>query len=383
MYSLLLALIYLSFISLGLPDSLLGSAWPEMQQSINAPLSYGGILSFLITGGTILSSLGSGFLIRRFQTGWITLCSVLMTAIALWGFSQSNHFFALCFWCIPYGLGAGAVDAVLNHFVALRYEARHMNWLHCFWGIGATAGPSVMGYCISKNLGWQTGYGSIAIFQIILVGILFFSLPLWKKEPPQKSVSFSEVKNTHISPKKKGIFATFAAFFFYSALELTAGLWGSSYLRIHHGFSTDTAANWAALFYLGITAGRFCSGFLSIRFQDAAIIRIGEITAFFGILFFFLPLPKEWLWLGLFCTGMGCAPVFPSLLHVTPIRFGASQAQLLMGTQMAFAYLGSTSMPPFSGAVLSHFSVGLYPVILLCFLILMTVMTECAKKQTS
>lgn len=379
MFSLLLALIYVSFISLGLPDSLLGSAWPQMQESLGVSLSLGGVISFLITASTILSSLMSHQVIQRFGTGAVTMCSVALTALALCGFSLSNSFLALCLWAIPYGLGAGSVDAALNNFVALHCKAKHMSWLHCFWGIGATGGPYIMGLCMSRGMGWQAGYRTISFLQMALTLILLLSLPLWKKQ--ELPLSGGETVRPQTPQwgkllKRPGVKAALTAFFFYSALELTTGLWGSSYMVAVRGISPETAAKWISLFYLGITAGRFFSGFLTLRFSDDAMVRLGEGTAIVGILLMLLPLHNLFLCLGLILTGLGCAPIYPSLLHATPQRFGKSLSQSLMGTQMAISYLGSTTMPPVSGFLSEKISMGLYPVLLLVFALMLTILTE-------
>lgn len=379
MFSLLLALIYVSFISLGLPDSLLGSAWPQMQESLGVSLSLGGVISFLITASTILSSLMSHRVIQRFGTGGVTMCSVAMTALALLGFSLSDSFLVLCLWAIPYGLGAGSVDAALNNFVALHCKAKHMSWLHCFWGIGATGGPYIMGLCLSRGMGWQAGYRTISFLQMALTLILLLSLPLWKKQ--ELPLSGGETVRPQTPQwrkllKRPGVKAALTAFFFYSALELTTGLWGSSYMVAVRGISPETAAKWISLFYLGITAGRFFSGFLTLRFSDDTMVRLGEGTAIVGIILLLLPLHNLFLCVGLILTGLGCAPIYPSLLHATSQRFGKSLSQSLMGTQMAISYLGSTTMPPVSGFLSEKISMGLYPVLLLVFALCMTILTE-------
>lgn len=386
MFSLLLALIYVSFISLGLPDSLLGSAWPQMQESLGVSLSLGGVISFLITASTILSSLMSHRVIQRFGTGGVTMCSVAMTALALLGFSLSNSFFALCLWAIPYGLGAGSVDAALNNFVALHCKAKHMSWLHCFWGIGATGGPYIMGLCLSRGMGWQAGYRTISFLQMALTLILLLSLPLWKKQ--EQPLSGGETVRPQTPQwgkllKRPGVKAALTAFFFYSALELTTGLWGSSYMVAVRGISPETAAKWISLFYLGITAGRFFSGILTLRFSDDTMVRLGEGTAIVGIILLLLPLHNLFLCVGLILTGLGCAPIYPSLLHATPQRFGKSLSQSLMGTQMAISYLGSTTMPPVSGFLSEKISMGLYPVLLLVFALCMTILTEKGRHCTA
>ena len=386
MFSLLLALIYVSFISLGLPDSLLGSAWPQMQESLGVSLSLGGVISFLITASTILSSLMSHQVIQRFGTGGVTMCSVALTALALFGFSLSNSFFALCLWAIPYGLGAGSVDAALNNFVALHCKAKHMSWLHCFWGIGATGGPYIMGLCLSRGMGWQAGYRTISFLQMALTLILLLSLPLWKKQ--ELPLSGGETVRPQTPQwgkllKRPGVKAALTAFFFYSALELTTGLWGSSYMVAVRGISPETAAKWISLFYLGITAGRFFSGFLTLRFSDDTMVRLGEGTAIIGIILMILPLHNLFLCVGLILTGLGCAPIYPSLLHATPQRFGKSLSQSLMGTQMAISYLGSTTMPPVSGFLSEKISMGLYPILLLVFALMLTILTEKGRHCTA
>lgn len=386
MFSLLLALIYVSFISLGLPDSLLGSAWPQMQESLGVSLSLGGVISFLITASTILSSLMSHRVIQRFGTGGVTMCSVAMTALALLGFSLSDSFLVLCLWAIPYGLGAGSVDAALNNFVALHCKAKHMSWLHCFWGIGATGGPYIMGLCLSRGMGWQAGYRTISFLQMALTLILLLSLPLWKKQ--EQPLSGGETVRPQTPQwgkllKRPGVKAALTAFFFYSALELTTGLWGSSYMVAVRGISPETAAKWISLFYLGITAGRFFSGFLTLRFSDDTMVRLGEGTAIVGIILLLLPLHNLFLCVGLILTGLGCAPIYPSLLHATPQRFGKSLSQSLMGTQMAISYLGSTTMSPVSGFLSEKISMGLYPVLLLVFALCMTILTEKGRHCTA
>ena len=381
MFSLLLALIYVSFISLGLPDSLLGSAWPQMQESLGVSLSLGGVISFLITASTILSSLMSHRVIQRFGTGGVTMCSVAMTALALLGFSLSDSFLVLCLWAIPYGLGAGSVDAALNNFVALHCKAKHMSWLHCFWGIGATGGPYIMGLCLSRGMGWQAGYRTISFLQMALTLILLLSLPLWKKQ--EQPLSGGETVRPQTPQwgkllKRPGVKAALTAFFFYSALELTTGLWGSSYMVAVRGISPETAAKWISLFYLGITAGRFFSGFLTLRFSDDTMVRLGEGTAIVGIILLLLPLHNLFLCVGLILTGLGCAPIYPSLLHATPQRFGKSLSQSL-----AISYLGSTTMPPVSGFLSEKISMGLYPVLLLVFALCMTILTEKGRHCTA
>ena len=381
MFQLLLAIIYLAFISLGLPDSLLGSAWPAMYQELAVPVSYAGIISMIIAVGTIISSLHSDRLTRRFGTGRVTAFSVLMTAAALFGFSISRSYVMLCLWTIPYGLGAGSVDASLNNYVALHYKSRHMSWLHCMWGIGASLGPYVMGYALSGGQGWNMGYRYIAILQIALTAILFLSLPLWEKKQELTSASsLVEGNNRPLSLREiiriPGAKEVMVTFFCYCALEQTTGLWASSYLVLRRGLSADTAAGFASLFFVGITLGRALSGFLTLKFNDTQMIRLGQGFTASGILFLFLPFGNGSALIGLGLIGLGCAPVYPSIIHATPKHFGAEKSQAMIGVQMAAAYVGTCLMPPVFGLIANHISVGLLPLYLLLILALMVFMHE-------
>lgn len=381
MFQLLLVIIYLAFISLGLPDSLLGSAWPTMYQEFSVPVSYAGGLSMIIAVGTVISSLQSDRLTKNFGTGKVTAASVLMTAAALFGFSISHSYTALCLWAIPYGLGAGSVDASLNNYVALHYASRHMSWLHCMWGVGASLGPYIMGYALTSGQGWNMGYRYIAILQIVLTAILIFSLPLWKKESDSdtgqtekeeaaKPLSLRQIFNI---PGAKEIMITF---FCYCALEQTTGLWASSYLVLRRGLSAETAAGFASLFFMGITAGRAFSGFLTMKLNDTQMIRLGQGFILFGIVLLLLPFGSASSLAGLILVGLGCAPVYPSIIHSTPEHFGADKSQALIGVQMASAYVGTCFMPPIFGFIANHVSVSLFPVYLLAILVLMAVMFE-------
>ncbi len=379
MFQLLLMIIYLAFISLGLPDSLLGSAWPTMYQEFSVPVSYAGGISMIISVGTIVSSLQSDRLTKKFGTGKVTAASVLMTAAALFGFSISHSYAALCLWAIPYGLGAGSVDASLNNYVALHYASRHMSWLHCMWGVGASLGPYIMGYALTGGQSWNMGYRYIAILQIALTAILIFSLPLWKKqgtddtgqgngEDGAKALSLGEII------KISGAKEIMIAFFCYCALEQTAGLWASSYLVLRQGLSAETAAGFASMFFIGITAGRALSGFLTMKWNDTQMIRIGQGLIFCGIVLLFLPFGNVSALSGLIFTGLGCAPIYPSIIHSTPEHFGADKSQAMIGVQMASAYVGTCLMPPIFGFIANHISVSLFPAYLLAILVLMAVM---------
>lgn len=375
---LLLVIIYIAFISLGLPDAILGSAWPSMYGALKVPVSYAGIITMIISCGTIVSSFFSHRVIHRLGTGLVTLISVAMTAVALFGYSFSTAFWLLCFWSIPYGLGAGSVDAALNNFVALHYQAKHMSWLHCFWGVGATLGPYIMGLCLTSGLNWPSGYQVIGGIQTALVVCLVISLPLWKTA--QKNRSLETKRSNAVGLKEvirlPGAKPILVGFFCYCSLEATTGLWASSYLVLARGITAQTAAKWAALFYLGITIGRFLAGFITGKVGTKNMVRGGQVLAGLGIVSIMLPLGNQWPMLGLLLIGLGCAPIFPSLLHQTPENFGADKSQAIMGMQMASAYLGTTLMPLFFGFISAKVGIGLYPLYLMFFVILMAIMVE-------
>lgn len=378
MVMVLLAIIYISFISLGLPDSLLGSAWPSMYGQLGVPVSFAGIISMIIAAGTIISSLFSDSLIKKLGTGKLTAISVCMTAAALFGFSSSDSFILLCIWSIPYGLGAGSVDAALNNFVALHYKAKHMSWLHCFWGVGVTAGPYIMGYCLTGNKTWNSGYSIVAFLQIILTAILFFSLPVWKAANVVESENVKKYKSVKIVNlmNLQGARPAFTAFFCYCSVEQTAGLWGASYMVMNRGVSVEKAAELASLFYLGITVGRFISGFITMKLSDKNMIRWGQGIILLGISLLLLPMGNMVMYIGFILIGLGCAPIFPSLLHETPENFGADLSQGIMGVQMACAYIGTTFMPTIFGVLAEHVSIKLYPFYLLIIVMLMIIMVE-------
>ena len=380
MFQLLLVIIYLSFISLGLPDSLLGAAWPTMYPQLGVPVSYAGVISLIIAAGTVVSSLQSDRLTRRFGTGRVTAFSVATTAVALFGFSVSSRFWQLCLWAIPYGLGAGSVDASLNNYVALHYKSKHMSWLHCMWGVGASTGPYIMGFVMTHGGSWSGGYRSIALIQIVLTAILFCSLPLWKSRPQVTDGAGNQVEAKPLSLRQvlkiRGVKQVLVCFFCYCALEQTTGLWASSYLTLHKGVSPETAAGFASMFFLGITAGRALSGFLTMRLSDVQMIRLGQGLIGGGILILLLPLGAAASLAGFVIIGLGCAPVYPCIIHSTPAHFGADKSQAIIGIQMACAYVGTCLMPPLFGLLANHLSVALLPVYLIVILVLMVVMHE-------
>lgn len=375
MFNLLIIVIYLAFISLGLPDALLGSSWPIMHLEMNVPLSYAGIISMIIALGTIISSLLSDKLTKRFSSFKVTLVSVLLTAFALFGFSISSSFWMLVLFAIPYGIGAGGVDASLNNYVALNYSSKHMSWLHCMWGVGASFGPYIMSYSLINNGSWNNGYLIISIIQIILTFIILMSMPLWKNNKENefqrvKSLSLKEIWNL------KGARFIIIAFFCYCALEQTCGLWASSYLVIRFDIEEEVAALFASLFYLGITIGRFVNGFLTIKYSDKVLIRCGMIIIFIGIAFVFLPFNVILSYIGILIIGLGCAPIYPCIIHSTPYIFGEDKSQALVGVEMASAYLGTLLAPPLFGLIANYITINLYPLYLLIILVVMFIMYE-------
>lgn len=468
MANLLLAVIYLAFISLGLPDALLGSAWPTMHQEFGAPISWQGGIAMIISAGTIISALLSDRLTLRFGAGRVTAVSVAMTALGLSGFSMATNYWMLLLIAIPYGLGAGGVDAALNNYVAIHYESRHMSWLHCMWGIGASVGPYIMGFALGAGQGWPWGYRYVAIVQVVITLLLFLSLPLWKgrtgtpsadagvpsaagngspsaaasgssagmngssagagdspspvasgdasspgvqgdspspvapggssspvvqgssSSPVILSEASAESKDLPAARKPLGIRGVLAIrgakeilimFFCYCAVECTCFLWTSTYLNLGRGFDTVSAASWSAVFYLGITIGRALSGFMTMRFDDPTMIRIGQALLLAGLVVVLLPLPGAMPPLvGLGLMGLGCAPIYPCIIHSTPGYFGEENSQAIVGVQMACAYTGALLAPPLFGLIAQYVSIDLFPWYGLIILALMFLMHERLRK---
>lgn len=432
----LLPIIYLAFISLGLPDSAIGSAWPTMAPSLGAGISWVGVVTMIISAGTIVSSLMSVRVVERFGTGRVTVASVALTAAALIGFSQSQAFWQLCLWAVPYGLGAGAVDAALNAYVAVHYESQHMSWLHCMWGVGASGGPMVMAQCLERS-DWSTGFFVLGGIQVAIAVVLTLSLPLWRdrKLPrvsgrragreaaigaaPEAALPHTEAAHgagaralsgataaagagevpgaaaasgaggTSDGTRGKlparrtraqllripGVKAVLVSFFCYSAFEATCGNWAATFCTLARGIDAQTAASWAALFYMGITAGRAVSGFISLKVNDRNMIRLGQ--ALIAVAFACVLMPGDTaLFAGLVLMGCGCAPIYPSTIHATPARFGEELALELTGMQMAFAYIGSLAMSPLFGVLAQFVGAWIYPWYLVLFLVVMVVAGE-------
>ncbi len=385
MVHLLLVIIYLSFISLGLPDALLGAAWPTMSQEFAVPVSYAGGISLIIAIGTVISSLQSDRLTKWLGAGKVTAISVAMTAVAIYGFSVSREYWQLCLWAIPYGLGAGSVDASLNNYVALHYASRHMSWLHCMWGLGASIGPYIMGIALTGGMGWNRGYAIIAVLQTILAAVLFLSLPLWKKRSDEPAENGERTKPLTMKQilSIRGAKEVMLAFFCYCALEQTCILWGSSYFFLHIGLDEETAASLAALYMLGLTFGRFLNGFLTYKLNDTNLIRLGALLIALGVAVMLLPFGKWSAMMGLVLMGLGCAPVYPCIIHSTPDHFGEENSQALIGVQMASAYVGICCMPPLFGILANHIGVWLLPWYVGALLALMSFMCERLESKCS
>lgn len=394
MYSLLLAIIYVAFISLGLPDSLVGAGWPVMHRDLGVPIAFAGIITMIIASGTILSSLASERVTRRFGVGLVTAVSVGMTAAALVGFSTSGEFWMLCLWAIPYGLGAGAVDAALNDYVAVHYAARHMNWLHACWGLGASISPFIMSFTLAGGAGWSSAYLVVGLLQVVLTFVLFASIPLWRKVNPlvpgdddvdADSVDAVEgegagTRHSHVplaqALRIPGVILILTAFFAYCALESTAILWASTYLVTDRGIDVATAAAFASLFLLGITAGRFLAGFVADRVGDRWMIRGGFLAVGLGTVLLVVPQPNVIALVGLVILGLGCAPIYPAIIHSTPVNFGRRNSQAIIGVQMAAAYIGSTLIPPIYGALASWTGMWIFPLFLAVLVALGLLMSE-------
>ena len=379
MANLLLAVIYIAFISLGLPDAVLGAAWPTMSGDLHAPISWAGGISMTISAGTIVSALLSDRMTLRFGAGKVTAVSVALTAFALFGFSISPNYWMLLLFAIPYGLGAGGVDAALNNYVAIHYESRHMSWLHAMWGLGTLLGPYIMASALGAGHGWAWGYRTISILQVVLTAVLVLSLPLWKA---RKTVEPQRTSGIRGVLAIRGAHEILVMFFCYCALESTAMLWASSYMALGKGVDKTTAAMWGSLFCIGITVGRLASGFLTMKLNDPAMIRLGQALVLTGIVIMLLPLPHNIGTIaGLMVIGLGCAPIYPCVIHSTPAYFGEDKSQAIVGMQMACAYVGSMCMPPLFGLIAQHVSVNLFPFYLVVFLALMVAMHETLRRK--
>lgn len=388
MATLLLVVIYIAFISLGLPDAVLGAGWPLMHLGLGVPLGHAGIPQMITSIGTIVSSIFSTRVIKKLGTGKVTAISVGLTAVALLGFGLTPSFWFLILFSVPLGLGAGAIDAGLNAYVASHYEARHMNWLHSFWGIGALMGPLLLSAMLANGLSWRSGYISIALVQFVLVLALILALPLWNKVKARKeSLEPIEVQagpaedginreSIFYPIRVRGTKLALSTFFFYCGIEASMGLWGGSYLHRVEGMDVAAAARWVSFFYGGITLGRFLAGFITEKINNDNLVRIGGLTVLVGVLLLLLPFPLPLKLTGFLAIGFGCAPIFPAMLHETPLRFGPADAQAIMGFQMATAYVGTTFLPPLFGLVASASKLWLLPFFLLVYILFLILSSE-------
>ena len=374
MYTFLILLIYLSFISLGLPDSLLASAWPIMHSNLNVPVSYMGIITMVISVSTIVSSLFSYHFISKYKTGKVTIASVFITAFAMIGFSICNNFYIMILIAIPYGLGAGAIDAALNNYVAIHYSSRHMSWLHCFWGVGTVISPAVMNYAI-KNFSWNYGYLFTGLIQLCIAIVLLMTIGIWRINKEEYVKKENEKTNLLKVLKIKGVPYVLCGFGAYCAAESTAMNWAGTYFFECKNVSASDAAIYASLVFIGITLGRFLSGFIANRFSDLKMIEIGSIISIIGIL---MIIPDDIIYsiIGFCMIGFGYAPIYPSIVHATPDNYGQDNSSAVIGFQMASAYLGSTLMSPFYGFLGRYFGYGIMPFFLLFFVVLMTLSIE-------
>lgn len=372
MVHVILIIIYIAFISLGLPDGLLGAAWPAIQSQFQVPVSWMGPVFLIISAGTVVSSLLSDFMIRKFGTGRVTAYSVAMTAVALLGFAFSNSYWLLCFWAIPYGFGAGSVDSCLNNYVAVHYSGKHMSWLHCMWGVGASVGPYIMSTVLTAGQQWGSGYLCVGIFQLVLTAFLLFSLPLWKitqeqsqNEQPPEPVTLKQAFSL------RGAKPLFLAFFCYCALEQTLGQWAASYFYGYLNLSEEISAGLAALYFLGLTAGRAINGFLTTWFSDRQLVRAGIAGIAMGIIVMLIPLGFYGAVVGVLLIGFGSAPIYPCIIHATPMLFGKEVSQAMIGIEMASAYIGICIMPPVFGYIAELTGIWILPIVLLMLMIIM------------
>jgi len=377
MYSLLIAVIYLIFISLGLPDSLLGSGWPAMHAAFSVPSSYAGYVSMAISFMTIISALLSPMMIKRFHTKWIVIVSIFLTVMALIGFSISTSYAMLFVFAVPYGMGAGAIDASVNHYVANNYSGSVMNFLHCFYGVGAVISPNIMAVALSKA-SWNEGYRWTAYIQIFILLICIISLPLWKKNESDSNKQEEEVAGIREALKRPGVVLTLIAFFAYCSGEATCFLWTSSYFAgVKEGLTDHLIASFGSLIFGGLMLGRLISGFVSNRLGDRMLIRIGIFVEVVGILLVMIPvasfIPAA---IGFVIIGTGMGPVYPAIQHMAPTNFGERYSAAVIGLQMASAYMGSTFMPMIFGNIQEKIGIGIMPFYLLIFAVLNIWMLE-------
>ena len=375
----LLAIIYISFISLGLPDSVLGAAWPTMVHELHAPMWGAGLVQMTVSFFTILSSLNSARLIHRFGTGRLTAFSVALTAAALLGFAAAPHYAWLLLLAVPMGLGAGGVDSALNNYVALHCEPRHMSWLHCFWGLGTIIGPVILSTAMTRGMVWRTGYGVIGALQVLLCAVLFATLNLWKAGNVQEEERSAKVLSVAQVLAIPGAKAGMLTFFCYCALESTLLLWVPTYLVLARGVSEVQAAAFGTLFCIGMTVGRGASGFMTLKFTPEQMVRLGQAVLVVGCLMLLVPVNLV-AFAGVIICGLGCAPVYPNIIQDTPVNYGAENSQAAIGVQMAFAYVGSMFVPTIFAAIADLTGYGLMPFFVLALATAMLLLFNIQKR---
>ncbi len=372
MVTILLIIIYIAAISLGIPDSLLGAAWPAIYRQFGVPVSSVSFITIVISAGTVTSSFLSGKVINKLGTGRVTAMSTSFTAIALLGFSLSNNLIWLCLFAVPLGIGAGSIDSALNNYVALHYKATHMNFVHCFYGIGVSLSPYLMSLALSEDLNWRRGYRIVFFIQLTIAIITILALPLWnkvqaitKEEEKPRDIKFRELF------KMSTVRAQYGIFIGSCAIEAICLVWGSTFLVNAKGLPEDEAAGLITVYFVGIAIGRFLSGVLANKFSCWDLIKFGQIITALAISILLLPLPVFFLGIGLFMVGLGNSVVFPNVTHMTPDSFGRDISQAVIGTQMAFAYLSIMLAPPFFGVLVEAFSIDLFPLFLLAMFFIM------------
>lgn len=382
---LLLAVIYLAFVSLGIPDAILGVAWPEMRLDLGVPLDASGLIFIAITASTVVSSLASGFLIKKLGTAYVTLFSIFITAIALIGISLMPSFYWMILLALPLGFGAGSIDTALNNYVALHYKTHHMNWLHAFWGIGATMGPIIMSAFFALNYSWRKGYMTLGIVQMVIFVIVLISLPLWKKQQKLSQADTSQ-HNPNMTYKEilrtKGVILSMLVFIIYCAAEFAIGQWGASYLVSVRSLGAALAGTLIGTYYAGITIGRIVSGFISFKFTNKQLILMGIFLFLGATVLLLFNLPIYILYIGFFLQGIGLAPIFPSLTHETPRRFGCDKSQHIIGLQMASAYTGASILPALFGILARNTSLQIYPFFILSLGIIMYLLNQLLTSKT-
>lgn len=382
MATFLLLVIYIAFIGLGIPDSLWGTAWPAIYTEFNLPISFASFVSVTISCGTIVSSMVSSRVIRRFGTNVVSLVSTAMTAFALVGFSYSDHFILLCLFAVPLGLGAGAIDTALNNYVSLYYSATHMSFLHCFYGIGVSVSPYVLSLVISGKSGWRGGYRIAFLIQLGITLILLVTLPVWKKAHGQAEQSEENQARSitlRETAKIPGVKLMWCLFIASCAIECTCGGWGSTFLVEYKHATAEQAARLVIFYYVGIAVGRFLSGVLSIRLDSWQIIKIGQTILGAAVAVLLLPVPAQIAAIGLFLVGLGNGPLFPNFNYLTPQNFGADISQSVMGTQMAASYVGIMLAPALCGILGQLINMSIFPIYLLLFYFIMIAATRKVK----